>query len=165
MKTYTTLIIDDEQLARERLKKLLAGFQKTFTIIGEAKNGNEAEKLIHELKPDLIFLDIEMPGQTGFELLSKLKVLPIVIFCNKISANLYLNASYNLHLVLTSSTDSKPMWPACETVAISRFTSDCTEPPRKRRYRKTNAAPMIILMHTMHMMYCNELLGRKRLTP
>lgn len=81
MKTYTTLIIDDEQLARERLKKLLANFQKTFTIVGEAKNGNEAEKLIHELKPDLIFLDIEMPGQTGFELLSKLKRIPIVIFC------------------------------------------------------------------------------------
>lgn len=81
MKTYTTLIIDDEQLARERLKKMLASFQQTFTIIGEAKNGNEAEKLIHELKPDLIFLDIEMPGQTGFELLSKLEVIPIVIFC------------------------------------------------------------------------------------
>jgi len=81
MKAYTTLIIDDEQLARERLKKLLAGFQKTFTIIGEAKNGNEAQKLIEELKPELIFLDIEMPGQTGFELLSKLKTIPIVIFC------------------------------------------------------------------------------------
>ena len=81
MTSYTTLIIDDEQLARERLKKLLANFQKTFTIIGEAKNGNEAEKLINKLEPDLIFLDIEMPGQTGFELLSKLKKIPIVIFC------------------------------------------------------------------------------------
>ncbi|MFY0631798.1 MAG: response regulator transcription factor [Flavobacteriaceae bacterium] len=81
MKTYRTLIIDDEQLARERLRKQLASFQKTFTIIGEAKNGNEAEKLIHDLQPDIIFLDIEMPGQTGFELLSKLKTLPIVIFC------------------------------------------------------------------------------------
>jgi len=81
MKPYTTLIIDDEQLARERLKKLLASFQQTFTIIGDAKNGNEAEKLIDELGPDLIFLDIEMPGQTGFELLSKLKRVPIVIFC------------------------------------------------------------------------------------
>ena len=81
MKTHTTLIIDDEQLARERLKKLLAGFQKTFTIVGEAKNGNEAEKLISTLHPDVIFLDIEMPGQTGFELLSKLKIIPIVIFC------------------------------------------------------------------------------------
>ena len=81
MKTYTSIIIDDEQLARERLKKQLASFHKTFTIVGEAKNGIEAEKLINELQPDIIFLDIEMPGQSGFELLSKLKVLPIVIFC------------------------------------------------------------------------------------
>mgnify|MGYP005990881609 CR=1 FL=1 len=81
MKAYTTLIIDDEQLARERLKKMLASFKQTFTVIGEAKNGNEAEKLIHKLEPDIIFLDIEMPGQTGFELLSSLKALPIVIFC------------------------------------------------------------------------------------
>lgn len=81
MRSYTTLIIDDEKLARERLKKLLAGFQSTFQIIGEAKNGNEAESLINELKPDVIFLDIEMPGQNGFQLLSKLSELPVVIFC------------------------------------------------------------------------------------
>jgi two-component system LytT family response regulator len=81
MKAYTTLIIDDEQLARERLKKLLASFQETFTIVGEAKNGNEAEQLITKLQPDIIFLDIEMPGQTGFELLSKLTTIPMVIFC------------------------------------------------------------------------------------
>ena len=81
MKSYTTLLIDDEQLARERLKDLLASFTSTFTIVGEAKNGNEAEKLIHELQPDIIFLDIEMPGKNGFELLSSLEKLPIVIFC------------------------------------------------------------------------------------
>lgn len=81
MKSYTTLLIDDEKLARERLKELLAGFHSTFTIVGEAKNGNEAEKLIRELQPDIIFLDIEMPGKNGFELLSKLSELPIVIFC------------------------------------------------------------------------------------
>ena len=81
MKSYTTLLIDDEKLARERLKKLLAGFDATFKIIGEAKNGNEAEQLIHKLNPDIIFLDIEMPGKNGFELLSSLNTLPIVIFC------------------------------------------------------------------------------------
>jgi len=81
MKSYSVLLIDDEKLARERLKKLLAGFHSTFKIIGEAKNGNQAESLINDLKPDIIFLDIEMPGQNGFELLSKLPQLPIVIFC------------------------------------------------------------------------------------
>lgn len=81
MKSYTTLLIDDEKLARERLKKLLAGFDSTFQIIGEAKNGNEGEQLIKQLNPDILFLDIEMPGKNGFELLSSLSKLPIVIFC------------------------------------------------------------------------------------
>ncbi len=81
MKSYTTLLIDDEQLARERLKDLLASFPSTFSIVGEAKNGNEAEKLINQLQPDIIFLDIEMPGKNGFELLSSLPTIPIVIFC------------------------------------------------------------------------------------
>ena len=81
MRSYTTLLIDDEKLARERLKELLASFQSTFQVIGESKNGSEAASLINDLKPDVIFLDIEMPGQNGFELLSKLSELPIVIFC------------------------------------------------------------------------------------
>jgi two-component system LytT family response regulator len=81
MKSYTTLLIDDEKLARERLKKLLASFDSTFQIVGEAKNGNEAERLIQQLNPDIIFLDIEMPGKNGFELLSSLSELPVVIFC------------------------------------------------------------------------------------
>ncbi len=81
MKSYTTLLIDDEKLARERLRKLLASFDSTFTIVGEAKNGNEAEKLINQLQPNIIFLDIEMPGKNGFELLSSLPAIPIVIFC------------------------------------------------------------------------------------
>lgn len=81
MKSYTTLLIDDEKLARERLRKLLASFDATFQIVGEAKNGNEAQQLIEKLNPDIIFLDIEMPGKNGFELLSDLSKLPIVIFC------------------------------------------------------------------------------------
>ena len=81
MKSYTTLLIDDEKLARERLKKLLAGFDSTFHIIGEAKNGNEAQQLILDLQPEIIFLDIEMPGKNGFELIQSLPQLPIVIFC------------------------------------------------------------------------------------
>ena len=81
MKSYTTLLIDDEKLARERLKELLSHFNSTFQIVGEAKNGNEAENLMKELNPDIIFLDIEMPGKNGFELLAGLSKLPIIIFC------------------------------------------------------------------------------------
>ena len=79
MKTIKTLIIDDERLAREELKSLLLPHDE-IEIIGEAKNGEEGIKMIHELKPDLIFLDISMPGMTGFEMLKQLDEIPKVIF-------------------------------------------------------------------------------------
>lgn len=81
MKRLTTLIIDDEPIARERLKRLLAGFDHFFQIIGEARNGVEGLEMIEALKPDLIFLDIQMPGKTGFEMLKELTHFPIIIFC------------------------------------------------------------------------------------
>lgn len=78
---YTTLIIDDEPPARQRLFKLLENFTDTFEVIGVAENGSVAKEKIEALKPDLIFLDIEMPELTGFELLESLTYIPIVIFC------------------------------------------------------------------------------------
>lgn len=80
-KLYSALIIDDEAPAREGLQNLLKEFSETIQILGTAKNGIEAEEKIINLQPDIIFLDIEMPGCTGFELLAKLKKLPIVVFC------------------------------------------------------------------------------------
>jgi DNA-binding LytR/AlgR family response regulator len=74
-----SLITDDERLARERLKEFLSN-ELDIEIIGEAKNGLEAVELIKKLKPDLIFLDIQMPGINGFEVLNKLDEIPLVIF-------------------------------------------------------------------------------------
>ncbi len=79
MKTIKTLIIDDERLAREELKSLLKPFDE-IDIIGEAKNGEEGIQIIKDLKPDLIFLDISMPGMTGFEMIKHLEEIPKVIF-------------------------------------------------------------------------------------
>ena len=79
MKTLRTLIIDDERLAREELKSLLKQYDE-IDIIGEAKNGEEGILLIKDIKPDLIFLDISMPGMTGFEMLKQLEEIPKVIF-------------------------------------------------------------------------------------
>lgn len=73
------LIIDDERLARSELKKLLSSFEQ-IEIIGEAANVDEGLKKIEDLMPDLIFLDIQMPGKTGFELLQELDKAPHVIF-------------------------------------------------------------------------------------
>ena len=78
-KIWNTLIIDDEELARLRLKRLLAD-QSTISIIGEAANGVEGLQLIESLRPDLVFLDVEMPVLNGFEMLSRLSAPPKVIF-------------------------------------------------------------------------------------
>ncbi len=78
---YKTLIIDDEPPARARMCQLLENFPEIFRVVDEAKNGLEAVEKIIELQPDLIFLDIEMPGLNGFELLVRLEKMPIVIFC------------------------------------------------------------------------------------
>ncbi|MFM7683172.1 MAG: LytR/AlgR family response regulator transcription factor [Bacteroidota bacterium] len=74
-----TIIIDDERLAREELKLLLAEFVE-IEIIDEAQNGEEGIEKIRLHKPDLIFLDVSMPGMTGFEMLKQLDDVPQVIF-------------------------------------------------------------------------------------
>ena len=74
------LIVDDERLARNELKRMLENFPK-INIVGEASNADEAIVMIDELNPDLLFLDIQMPGKTGFELLQSLEGhVPEVIF-------------------------------------------------------------------------------------
>jgi len=74
-----TIIIDDERLARVELRKLLSEFSE-IEIIDEAVNAEEAFQKIQALQPELIFLDIQMPGKTGFELLADLERSPEVIF-------------------------------------------------------------------------------------
>lgn len=81
MNPYTTIIIDDEAIARQRLSQLLGEYNQQFQLIAEAKNGIEGAELINTLKPDLIFLDIQMPGKTGFEMLELLEHIPQVVFC------------------------------------------------------------------------------------
>ncbi len=73
------IIIEDSRLAREGLKKLLLA-HPDIKVEGEARDAEEGEALIDELKPELVFLDINMPGKDGFELLDKLKDSPRVIF-------------------------------------------------------------------------------------
>ncbi|MDO6433830.1 response regulator [Flavitalea sp. BT771] len=73
------IIIDDERLARNELKKLLMDFPE-IEVIAEATNAAEGVEKIDSLNPDLIFLDIQMPGKTGFDMLSELERAPNVIF-------------------------------------------------------------------------------------
>ena len=73
------LIIDDERLARYELRRLLA-VHPEVVVIGEAGNMPDGLAAIAELQPDLIFLDVQMPGGSGFDLLAALEATPAVIF-------------------------------------------------------------------------------------
>lgn len=77
---YRTLIIDDESPARQRMQQILREMPE-IELVGEAANGLEAVRLIEDLQPDLIFLDIQMPGLNGFEVLQQISYFPTVVFC------------------------------------------------------------------------------------
>lgn len=78
----TALVIDDEPLARKRMMLLLEPFSSEIEILGEAGSGAQAVKMIHEMLPDVVFLDIQMPDMDAFEVLHSLRGedMPLVIF-------------------------------------------------------------------------------------
>lgn len=78
-RTYTALIVDDEELARAIVKEHLAAHPE-ITVLAECANGFDAVKVATDLKPDLVFLDIQMPKLDGFEVLELLDPQPTVIF-------------------------------------------------------------------------------------
>ncbi|MEZ4722743.1 MAG: LytTR family DNA-binding domain-containing protein [Flavobacteriales bacterium] len=81
MRTIRTIIVDDEVLGRSRIRKLLADNEQ-IQLVGEGSNGEEAIRLIEDYKPDLVFLDVEMPDKDGFQVVSKIPEAdrPFVIF-------------------------------------------------------------------------------------
>jgi two-component system, LytTR family, response regulator len=78
-KTYTAIIVDDEELARAVVKEHLATHEE-IQVVAECANGFDAVKVAAELKPDLVFLDIQMPKLDGFEVLELLEPQPTVVF-------------------------------------------------------------------------------------
>jgi two-component system, LytTR family, response regulator len=77
---FKAIVIDDEPAARRLMKTLLQEHRDVVEVIGEAGNGRDAIAVIEELKPDVIFLDIQMPDLTGFEVIDRLKIKPNIIF-------------------------------------------------------------------------------------
>jgi len=78
-KKYKSIIIDDERLARKELISMLKDF-KQIEVIGEAEDVPSAIKLINSSNPQILFLDIQMPGKSGFDLLNELKIDSHIIF-------------------------------------------------------------------------------------
>jgi len=123
--TYRTILVDDEPLALDRMKRLLKPHRDTIEIIYSAQNGLEAVETINRLNPDLIFLDIQMPELSGFEVLDRVNHLPLIIFCTAYD-------EYALKAFETNSIDYllKPVEPERLNTAIEklwRLTSDDKE--------------------------------------
>jgi two-component system LytT family response regulator len=79
MRPYRTLIIDDEWLIRAELRSMLRQYP-IIDVIGEAADVSEARALVFSLSPDLLFLDIQMPGKNGLQFLQEMKVkIPVII--------------------------------------------------------------------------------------
>lgn len=90
------VIIDDESAGRKLIKQYLADFPNLI-LVGEANNGVDAIKVINEFKPDLIFLDIQMPGMTGFDVLPHLEEIPQIIFST--AYDQYALKAFEVHAV------------------------------------------------------------------
>lgn len=108
------VIVDDERLARVELRRLLAEHPEV-QVVGEARGPEEALDLIPGLSPDLIFLDIQMPGMTGFQLLERLEDVPQVIFTTGYD-------EYALQAFEVNALDylMKPIAPARLAAALAR---------------------------------------------
>lgn len=74
------IIIDDEELARKRIRKMLRKYESDLEIVDEACDGEDAVARIDALHPDVIFLDVQMPGLDGFEVVRLLKTNPYIVF-------------------------------------------------------------------------------------
>ena len=88
------IVVEDSRLAREGLLRMLSDF-KELKIVGSADHPDSALKLIKAKRPEIVFLDIHMPGQSGFDLLDKLDYIPQIIFTTAYSEYAYRSFDYN----------------------------------------------------------------------
>jgi len=130
-----TLVVDDEQPARERLKQLLSA-HADVDVIGEADDGVEAAERIAELSPDLILLDIQMPGASGLDVAASLgKPRPAVIFCTAFD-------QYAVDAFELSALDYllKPVNRARLAAALDRVRAATAQPGRDRALEQLTQA-------------------------
>jgi len=90
------ILVDDESAGRKLIREYLKDYPE-LVLVGEANNGVDAIKVIHEFQPDLIFLDIQMPGMSGFEVLTHLDEIPRIIFST--AYDQYALKAFEVHAV------------------------------------------------------------------
>ncbi|MCV2353332.1 LytTR family DNA-binding domain-containing protein [Paucibacter sp. B2R-40] len=94
-KKLRALVIEDSRLAREGLVRMLGEFADQVEVLGQADNAETARLLIEQLRPDLLFLDIHMPGESGFDLLEKLDYTPRIVFTTAYSEHAIRSFDFN----------------------------------------------------------------------
>ncbi|MDT8321836.1 MAG: LytTR family DNA-binding domain-containing protein [Xanthomonadales bacterium] len=157
--TFKTLIVDDEAPARRSLKQRLAT-AKDVDIIAEARNGHEALQAIREQQPDLVFLDLQMPGLDGFDVLGSLSgKVPAIIFMTAFDPHAIEAVEANALLYLLKPIDNKNLQATLDHVRRQRnrkhglqhrqslfnlLTYLGKQPPRKSKAgKKRSAAPSL----------------------
>jgi len=98
MQRLRSIIVDDEPLARRLLRSMLSDLQD-IDLVAECKNGSEAIAAVRDHEPDLMFLDVKMPGHSGFDVVKELQsdVMPMVIFCTAFQR--YAIDAFDIHAV------------------------------------------------------------------
>src|SRR5690606_12609153 len=119
------LIVDDERLARKELINLLSQHENV-EIVGEAINVEDAKEKINSLNPDVVFLDIQMPEKTGFDLLEELDHVPTIIFTTAYD-------EYALKAFQVNALDYllKPIEPERLAEALNKLQKKLVEEPKQ----------------------------------
>ena len=119
---YKAIIVDDERLARREMRRLLAEFDE-IAIAGEAENLSEAERLIESEKPDIVFLDIQLAGESGFDLLDRVSQNFKLIFVTAFDA--YAVRAFDVNAI---DYLLKPVNPERLAKAIERLGDETSAP-------------------------------------
>jgi two-component system LytT family response regulator len=141
-----SLIVDDESDARSRLVRMLKS-HPDIAIVGEAADGLQAIKQIETLRPDLLFLDIEMPGLTGFEVLQAIPagvVLPLVIFVTGYDQHALAAFEANALAYLLKPVETDRLAQALDRARRLNAFSDQKEVERKNIVRAARESPRIL---------------------
>jgi len=160
---YRTLLIDDEPLAIKRLQRILKPYEERIEIIGTAVSGNEAVIKINALKPDLIFLDIQMPELNGFEVVEHIQHQPLIIFVTAYDD--YALKAFETHSIdyLLKPVDTKRMAKAIDKLQrltkteksefqsqIQHMLSIMSQPPLKRIHVKVKDRILLLELQDVY---------------
>ena len=148
-----TIIVEDEELARNLMKSFLKDNDK-IDIVAECENGFEGVKMINELKPDLVFLDIQMPKITGFELLELLDHKPQIIFATAYDQYAIKAFEYHAADYLLKPYSKERLLEVVKIAWASYFTAK--EIQHRIKNKQGDVLPALIVFNMFDCDYCGE---------